>query len=58
MCSNRFVTLRDQPTKREFGDRMQRRIFQPKKNKVVGLLQNNMYNEVLYHFTLHEILGW
>jgi hypothetical protein len=37
---------------REFGDRMQRRIFQPNKKKVVGLLQKNVYNEVLYNFTL------
>jgi hypothetical protein len=43
---------------KEFGDRMQRRIFQPKKKKVVGLLQKNIYNEVLDHFTLHKILGW
>jgi hypothetical protein len=41
----------------EFGDRVQRRTFQPKKKKVVGLLQKNVYNEVLYHFTLHKILG-
>jgi len=41
----------------EFGDRMQRRTFKPKKKKVIGLLQKNVCNEVLYHFTLHKILG-
>jgi len=43
----------------KFGDRMQRRIFKPPpKKKVVRLLQKYVYNEVLYNFTLHKILGW
>jgi hypothetical protein len=47
---------------REFGDRKQRRIFQPKKKKVIGLLQKKsiMRYFIILYFTKYwdsEIKG-